>query len=53
MAKNFDLCYNLDEPIADISSYSYYMISKNLNKKNIKVLLQGQVLMNYFGDMIG
>jgi len=43
VAKNFlDLCYNLDEPIADISSYSYYMISKNLNKKNIKVLLQGQ-----------
>ena len=43
VAKNFlDLCYNLDEPIADISSYAYYMISKNLNKKKIKVLLQGQ-----------
>ena len=43
VANNFlDLCYNLDEPIADISSYSYYLISKKLRKKKIKVLLQGQ-----------
>jgi asparagine synthase (glutamine-hydrolysing) len=42
VANNFlDLCYNLDEPIADISSYTYYLISKNLKKKKIKVLLQG------------
>ena len=42
VANNFlDLCYNLDEPIADISSYSFYLISKNLKRKKIKVLLQG------------
>ena len=51
---NFNkLCYDTDEPIADIASFSYLSISKRLKERKYKVLLQGHGLDELFGAMTG
>lgn len=42
------LCYDTDEPIADIASFSYLSISKRLKERKYKVLLQGHGLDELF-----
>lgn len=37
-----DLVYWQDDPIADISGFSYYAVSRKANEMGVKVLMQGQ-----------
>ncbi|MCG8633954.1 MAG: asparagine synthase (glutamine-hydrolyzing), partial [Desulfobacterales bacterium] len=43
MAETFaDTVYHRDDPISDISGYSYYTVMETARKQGIKVMLQGQ-----------
>ena len=37
-----DIVYHCDDPIADMSAYSYYAISRSAREQGVPVLLQGQ-----------
>jgi asparagine synthase (glutamine-hydrolysing) len=43
LVRNFEqMCFQRDDPIADISGFGYYSVSKAANEHGVSVLLQGQ-----------